>query len=164
MTRPATPEDLYRFLIPTDPQISADGTLVAVPGVSAGADDGMLASLLTLDRLFTADHEDGSLDLILMARQPLELALAADRLEQLQRRAALDGRFELAEDRADSPHHEQPSRRPDLAGAIVVAALAGVDENGEMVEASIENNDNALRPGMLFTVNMDRNSSIVITG
>ena len=28
----------------------------------------LLASLLTLDRLFAADHEDGSLDLILMAR------------------------------------------------------------------------------------------------
>ncbi|MGO4716480.1 heme exporter protein CcmB [Bradyrhizobium sp. 2TAF24] len=37
----------------------------------------LLASLLTLDRLFTADHEDGSLDLILMGRQPLELACLA---------------------------------------------------------------------------------------
>src|SRR5207237_2638324 len=34
----------------------------------------LLASLLTLDRLFTADHEDGSLDFILMGRAPLELA------------------------------------------------------------------------------------------
>jgi heme exporter protein B len=34
----------------------------------------MLASLLTLDRLFAADHEDGSLDLIVMSRTPLELA------------------------------------------------------------------------------------------
>jgi heme exporter protein B len=33
----------------------------------------MLASLLTLDRLFTADHDDGSLDLIAMSRTPLEL-------------------------------------------------------------------------------------------
>ena len=32
----------------------------------------MLASLLTLDRLFLADHEDGSLDLMLMADTPLE--------------------------------------------------------------------------------------------
>src|SRR5229473_7093237 len=31
----------------------------------------LLASLLTLDRLFTADHEDGSLDLIVMSRPPL---------------------------------------------------------------------------------------------
>ena len=31
----------------------------------------LLASLLTLDRLFTADHEDGSLDLIVMGRTPL---------------------------------------------------------------------------------------------
>jgi heme exporter protein B len=37
----------------------------------------MLASLLTLDRLLAADQEDGSLDLILMADTPLELALAA---------------------------------------------------------------------------------------
>jgi heme exporter protein B len=37
----------------------------------------LLASLLTLDRLFAADHEDGSLDLILMSDTPLELAVAA---------------------------------------------------------------------------------------
>src|SRR5205823_9501369 len=36
----------------------------------------LLASLLALDRLFAADHEDGSLDLILMGRTPLELAVA----------------------------------------------------------------------------------------
>ena len=40
----------------------------------------LLASLLTLDRLFTADHEDGSLDLIVMSRTPLELACAAKAL------------------------------------------------------------------------------------
>jgi heme exporter protein B len=37
----------------------------------------MLASLLTLERLFAADHEDGSLDLIVMSRMPLELACLA---------------------------------------------------------------------------------------
>lgn len=37
----------------------------------------LLASLLTLDRLFMADHEDGSLDLILTGRVPLELVIAA---------------------------------------------------------------------------------------
>jgi heme exporter protein B len=37
----------------------------------------LLASLLTLDRLFAVDHEDGSLDLILMSETPLELAVAA---------------------------------------------------------------------------------------
>jgi heme exporter protein B len=37
----------------------------------------LLASLLALDRLIGADHEDGSLDLILSSRAPLELALAA---------------------------------------------------------------------------------------
>lgn len=40
----------------------------------------LLASLLTLDRLFTADQDDGSLDLILMSRTPLELACAAKAL------------------------------------------------------------------------------------
>ena len=40
----------------------------------------LLASLLTLDRLFMADHEDGSLDLIVMGRAPLELACAAKAL------------------------------------------------------------------------------------
>jgi heme exporter protein B len=36
----------------------------------------MLASLLTLDRLFLADSEDGSLDLLVMSRTPLELTCA----------------------------------------------------------------------------------------
>jgi heme exporter protein B len=37
----------------------------------------LLASLLTLDRLFMADHDDGSLDLIVMSRHSLELACLA---------------------------------------------------------------------------------------
>jgi len=37
----------------------------------------MLASLLTLDRLFTADQDDGSLDLLLMSPVPLELSCLA---------------------------------------------------------------------------------------
>ena len=37
----------------------------------------LLASLLTLDRLFAVDREDGSLDLMLMGETPLELAVAA---------------------------------------------------------------------------------------
>jgi len=36
----------------------------------------LLASLLALDRLFATDHEDGSLDLLMMGRMPLELAIA----------------------------------------------------------------------------------------
>jgi heme exporter protein B len=40
----------------------------------------LLASLLALDRLFAADHEDGGLDLILMGHAPLELAVAAKAL------------------------------------------------------------------------------------
>lgn len=41
---------------------------------------GLLASLLTLDRLFAADQDDGSLDLLLMGRSPLELAIATKAL------------------------------------------------------------------------------------
>jgi len=37
----------------------------------------LLASLLALDRLFASDHEDGSLDLIVTGRAPLELVIAA---------------------------------------------------------------------------------------
>jgi heme exporter protein B len=40
----------------------------------------LLASLLALDRLFATDHEDGSLDLILMARPPLEMVVATKAL------------------------------------------------------------------------------------
>jgi len=40
----------------------------------------LLASLLALDRLVAMDQEDGSLDLILTARVPLELAVAAKAL------------------------------------------------------------------------------------
>src|SRR5579863_5343791 len=40
----------------------------------------LLSSLLALDRLFANDHEDGSLDLILMARPPLELVVATKAL------------------------------------------------------------------------------------
>ncbi|HEY6981181.1 heme exporter protein CcmB [Reyranella sp.] len=37
----------------------------------------LFASLLSLDRLFAADHEDGALDLMLLAPWPLELAVLA---------------------------------------------------------------------------------------
>ncbi len=40
----------------------------------------MLASLLTLERLFTADQDDGSLDLLIMSRTPLELTCVAKAL------------------------------------------------------------------------------------
>ena len=36
----------------------------------------LLASLLALDRLFATDHDDGSLDLLMMGGMPLELAVA----------------------------------------------------------------------------------------
>jgi heme exporter protein B len=37
----------------------------------------LLASLLALDRLLAADHDDGSLDLLVMSPTPLELTVAA---------------------------------------------------------------------------------------
>jgi len=37
----------------------------------------LFAALLSLDRLFAADHEDGALDLLLLAPWPLELAALA---------------------------------------------------------------------------------------
>jgi len=37
----------------------------------------LLASLLALDRLFAADHEDGSLDVLMMGELPLELTILA---------------------------------------------------------------------------------------
>jgi len=37
----------------------------------------LLASLLALDRLFANDHDDGALDLLMMGRLPLELAVKA---------------------------------------------------------------------------------------
>jgi heme exporter protein B len=40
----------------------------------------LLASLLGLDRLLAIDDEDGSLDVMMMARLPLELAVAAKAL------------------------------------------------------------------------------------
>jgi heme exporter protein CcmB len=40
----------------------------------------LLANLLGLDRLLATDHEDGSLDLILMTRIPTEIAVAAKAL------------------------------------------------------------------------------------
>ena len=40
----------------------------------------LLAALLTLDRLFQADYEDGSLDLLSMGSLPLELVVVAKAL------------------------------------------------------------------------------------
>ena len=40
----------------------------------------LLAALLTLDRIFQADYEDGSLDVMMMAPLPLELVAAAKSL------------------------------------------------------------------------------------
>ena len=40
----------------------------------------LLASLLSLDRLFATDHDDGSLDLLMMGEVPLELTVATKAL------------------------------------------------------------------------------------
>src|SRR6476646_368543 len=57
--------------------IGPDLTLLARIGPAILWLGALLASLLTLDRLFAVDHEDGSLDLLLMSDTPLELAVAA---------------------------------------------------------------------------------------
>src|SRR3954451_14708954 len=60
--------------------VGPDLKLLARPGPAILCVGALLASLLTLDRLCTADHDDGSLDLIVMSRTPLELACAAKAL------------------------------------------------------------------------------------
>jgi heme exporter protein B len=57
--------------------IGADQALLRKLGPAILWLGALLASLLGLDRLFAADHEDGSLDLILMGTAPLELTVAA---------------------------------------------------------------------------------------
>src|ERR1700682_2068151 len=83
----------------------------------------LLASLLTLDRLFMADHEDGSLDLIVMGRTPLELACAAKALAHwLAAGGAIDHRH------ARIGAVAQPRRRIDLGGgADAAGGHAGAD-------------------------------------
>ena len=71
----------------------------------------LLSTLLGLDRLFQSDEEDGSLDLLVNARLPLEI----DRPRQMRR--ALDGERPAA----DRP---QPAVRPD-AGAGRQSARPG---------------------------------------
>ena len=53
--------------------IGPDLNLLARIGPAILWNAALLATLLGLDRLFQADHEDGSLDLLLMAETPLEL-------------------------------------------------------------------------------------------
>lgn len=60
--------------------IGPDLALLARIGPSILWLGALLANLLALDRLIAMDHEDGSLDLMLTARVPLELALAAKAL------------------------------------------------------------------------------------
>lgn len=56
--------------------VGPDLTLLARIGPAMLWLGALLATLLGLDRLLASDHEDGSLDLLLMGRMPLELALA----------------------------------------------------------------------------------------
>lgn len=62
---------LFPFGIGPEPNILAR----IAPGVLLVA--ALLAALLSLDRLFQADHEDGSLDLLALAPLPLEAVTAA---------------------------------------------------------------------------------------
>jgi hypothetical protein len=91
----------------------------------------LLASLLALDRLFAADFDDGSLDLMLMGRTPLELAVAVKALAHwlttglpLVIASPILGLFlnlEPAAIRRAAP------RRAIAAGAGAAADRAGVD-------------------------------------
>ena len=56
--------------------IGPDPNLLARIGPAILWIGALLASLLALDRLLTSDYEDGSLDLMLTGRTPLELAVA----------------------------------------------------------------------------------------
>lgn len=62
---------LFPFGVGPEPTILAR-IAVGVIWVTA-----LLACLLSLDRLFALDHDDGSLDLILLAATPVELAVLA---------------------------------------------------------------------------------------
>jgi heme exporter protein B len=57
--------------------IGPDMALLARIGPSILWLGALLASLLALDRLFATDHDDGTLDLLLMNTLPLELAVVA---------------------------------------------------------------------------------------
>ncbi len=123
----------------------------------------LLSSLLALDRLFANDQEDGSLDLILMARPPLELAIATKAFAQwvttglpLVIASPILGLFlnlepkALAATRADAPRrHPRPdlhrrdrrsarecaaSRWPAAAGPGAAADNSGLDLRGGGVD------------------------------
>jgi heme exporter protein B len=57
--------------------IGPDLNLLARIGTAVLWLGALLANLLALDRLFAVDHEDGSLDLLMMGAMPLELAILA---------------------------------------------------------------------------------------
>lgn len=60
--------------------VGPDAPLLARIGPAVLWLGALLASLLGLDRIFAADHEDGSLDLLLLSSVPLELIAAAKAL------------------------------------------------------------------------------------
>jgi hypothetical protein len=86
----------------------------------------LLASLLTLDRLFLADHEDGSLDLIAMGRTPLELTCAAKALAHWLA-AGLGGGADAAGRHAGADFYGNDRRGAggDAASRRIVAGGAG---------------------------------------
>ena len=66
----------------------------------------LLASLLALDRLFATDHEDGSLDLLMMGAMPLELAVAGKAMAHWLTTGAAAGR-DRARARPDAQRRTQ---------------------------------------------------------
>src|SRR4051812_18948667 len=91
----------------------------------------LLASLLTLDRLFTADHEDGSLDLIVMGRTPLELACGAKALAPwLAGGDAADPGHARARAAAQSRRHCDRGGGADAAGGNAGADVYRHDRRG----------------------------------
>ena len=130
----------------------------------------LLASLLTLDRLFMADHEDGSLDLIVMSRTPLELTCAAKALAhwlaaglplivatpgaraaaQSRRHGDLGGGADAAGRHAgaDIYRHDRRGARRDAAPRRTVAGGAGaaaVDPGADLRRRGIAGRDHRAR-------------------
>ena len=78
----------------------------------------LLATLLGLDRLLASDHEDGSLDLLLMGPMPLELALA---MKALAHWLTTGGPLVLAAPGLGILLNLDPS----ATGAVAITLLAG---------------------------------------
>jgi len=106
----------------------------------------LLANLLALDRLFAADHEDGSLDLLLMSQAPLELVVAVKGLAHwlttgLPLIIAAPGRHSGPDlHRPDRRLHcgGVASRRAPARGTRLAADRAGPDIRGGGRECGVD--------------------------